>query len=378
MDAHADIGDALASLPDYVPLPVVERRPTTCSKSPDEVRTAGDLPQRMFMGDLDSATARFTESGWEALYRDNDPGTWFQLKYERQSATFFFRQSWNGHETGGGCKAKAFNDLIGWACGMTLPWDIDQKARMDVESLFNAKYIGDTEVRPVSAYFPDGRIKSIIYPIPVARLRDALAFHEKLEHSAEIKTSIRGYFVKGMSEVNYVEGGIPRFIESPLHLFSHTIQQLGLPAVAMPVWETPDGRPPAWTLRRLHYLHVVQVPFRDLLRALKTLRTFGLIGPASTDQREGFPGGHEFRALILPGGMEFLAAHIQDFSNDRLRRTFYPQICPSDKAKEWLQGNHPRELSQSEITRIENVSRQAQAWVHALIEDAFKHAESER
>lgn len=371
MDPHFNVGSALASLPDHVPMPVVERRPITCGKSPAEVRTPGDLPQRMFMGDLDSTTVRFTESGWQALYRDHDPGTWFELKYERQSAIFFFRQSWNGHVCSGGCAAKAFNDLIGWACGITLPWELDQKARIDVESLFNAKYIGDTEVRPISAYFPDGRIKSIIYPIPVSRMRDALAFHEELANSADITTSIRGFFVKATSAVNYVEGDIPSFIESPLHLFSHTLQQLGLPALAMPVWETPAGRPPAWTLRRLHYLHVVGVPFRDMLRALTTLRKFGLIAPASTDKREGYPGGHEFRALILPGGMEFFAANIQDFSNDRLRRTFYPQICSSDKAKELLQSNHPRELSQSGITRIETVSRQATTWVNALIEDAF-------
>lgn len=372
MDAYADIGDALASLPDHVSLPVVERRPTTCSKSPAEVRNAGDLPQRMFMGNLDSAAVRLTESGWVALYRDHNPGTWFELKYERQSATFFFRQSWNGHECNGGCQATTFNDLIGWACGMVLPWELDQKARMDVESRFNAKYIGDTEVRPISAYFPDGRIKSIIYPIPVTRMRDALAFHEKLEHSAEIKTSIRGFFVKGWSAVNYVEGDIPNFIESPLHLFTHTIEQLGLPAVEMPVWETSSGRPSAWTLRRLHYLHIVQVSFRDLLRALTTLCKFGLIGPASTDKREGFPHAHEFRALILPAGLEVSASQIQDFSRDRLRRTFYPQICTASQMQELLQENSPREVSESGITRIEHVSRQAQEWIHALIEDISK------
>jgi hypothetical protein len=372
MNAIKSLSDILSALPEHVALPFVGRPPRPYCKIPREARSAGDLPGRMFMGNLDPASVRFTGEGWSALYRDHDPGTWFEIKYERQSDILFFRESWNGHEFSGGCAASSFNNLIGFACGMFMPWVLDKQAGKDVQARFSVRYTDDTETRPLAAYFPDGRLKTIVYPIPVSMLRQAVAFHRELEQAPQINTSVGGYLVKGMSVVNFVEGAIPDFIQTPLDLFTYSGAQLGLPALEMPVWETPAKGPSALTLRRMHYLHVVTTPFRDLLRVLEALCRHGLIGRATTDIREGYPDAPEFRALVMPAGYDFLGKDIQYFDPVRQRRLFYPQICPSDKQAEWLNYNQQVCSSETDIPLIESISEQALEWIKAVAHTSNK------
>jgi hypothetical protein len=133
----------------------------------------------------------------------------------------------------------------------------------------------------------------------------------------------------------------------------HHVNTLGTPTAEMPVRELDPEGVAAWTLRRSHYLYLAHCRLREAGRLVDRLAAADFVGPAGS---EGYPGGPEFGAALLPFGYEYVVRNAYWFDPERRRRIFYPEFAD------------PGDRNQLGSTR-------GDLWTKALLRDARKASE---
>lgn len=343
------------TFPKLLRLPAIERPVVLPVDAPAQVKSAADLPSRLFLGDLVPESFRFEKKGWSAEWRDADG---HKTRFRFAGGLSSLELSYAGDEAVTLTSAERFADL-GHTARTIHPGAWLAKLGEDLEARFNLRVFPHREdEEAVGGGFPDGHLLTLVMPVPADRLMALFDLHKALQRDAAIRTGIDAYVRYGFSAVNYIEGRNPPMLAHPAGLVLHHVNALGTPAAEMPRREVDEEGLVAWTLQRSHYLYVAHCSLREAARLIERLAGAGFIGAAGTGQ-DGWPHGAEFGAALLPFGYEYVATNAWWFDRDRRRRMFYPSFA--DAADREALGANSGDI-----------------WLKALIRDAAKAAESTR
>jgi hypothetical protein len=339
------------AFPKLIRLPDIERPPRVPVATLAEVKSAADLPDRLFLGDLDPASFTPQKKGWAATWRDAD-GHFTRLRHAGHLSGL--ELGFAGDEVVTLVSAERFAELAQSAQNIHPGAWLDRLGRQFAER-YNLKTFPLREDDAVGADFPDGHLFTLVMPVPADRLLALFELHQRLQNDDAIRAGIDAYARLHFSAVNYIEGRNPPMLTHPAGLVLQHVNALGTPAAAMPTREEDDDGVAAWTLQRSHYLYIAHCHLRDLARFVAALAGAGFIGAANAT-REGWPDAAEYGAALLPFGYEYVAKNAWWFDTGRRRRMVYPTLGDADE-------------------RNQLGGQGGDIWTKALIRDAMKAAE---
>ncbi len=345
------MADTAPVFPKLLPLPAIQRPAHVPVALIAGVKSASDLPNRLFLGDLAPDSFAKQKKGWKAEWRDAD-GHLTRLRCAGHLSSL--ELVYDGDELVTLSTAERFADL-----GQTIQ-NIHPGAWMDklakrLEPLCNLRVFPHREDDAVGGDFPDGHMLSLVMPVAADRLMALFDLHKQLQGDASITSGIDAYLRLAYSIVNYLEGENPGMLAHPVGLVMHHVNALGTPAADMPEREQDSEGRIAWTLRRSHYLYVAHLRLRDAARFVARLVEAGFIG-RKADTAEGYPNGAEFGAALLPFGYEYAAKNVWWFDPEGRRRMFYPSFADTEE-------------------RNALASHSGEVFVKSLVRDAQKIAE---
>ena len=320
------LNSLIKKTPSFIPMTIIKRPYGGTSCNPSEVKSVSDLPKRAFIGTIDETTFEIGKNGWSASYFGYEKGTNVVLKYDVNKKHLDLSQTWRGME---GYPIISRGDKFGYIARSTgaFPKKWDETAKRELEGRYNLQYVSTQENFSTQVAFPDGFSKTLICPVPVSKLRDAFNFIKDLDQDLSIETGIMGYLNLTQSLVNYVKGKNEKIVSDPLSLILHTYDELGIAPIGFPKWETASDGSEALTVRRYHYVLVLDLFFRETYKVMDRLHHFGLIGNsneyAKTDR---YPGSSEYLSVILPGGLAVQPFHFSSFDPLGRRRTSYEKF----------------------------------------------------
>jgi hypothetical protein len=331
--------------------------------APKNVGASAELPQRLSLGDLDLGSFGVADDGWHATYRGEDSGTIVELEYHRAAPALTISSTWRGVAGPiSDVPADGFASLA--AAFMSFPETWDKLAKQSLAASYNVQLVETREHWPFNGFFPDGYAKTIICPVPVSQLRKCVTWLDNVREDQGIRTPTSASLTLGWSVVNYVEGKSPQAGEEPLDVEMAVTRALGTPLIKLPELQGPAGGSRALTVRRSHYILIVSCFFRDLERLVASLHGFGLVGNALDNEvREGYPGAHEYCAVVLPAGGERLLSEVRLFDRAGSRRVVYPKIVSGEEGPETLVS-----LSRSKILKLIEQAEEASAKLIADLE----------
>ena len=321
------IGSLMKELPSFIPLPIIKRPYGGSSRNPSEVKSVSDLPKRAFMGTIDETTFKIDKNGWSASYFGYEEGTQVFLKYDINKEWLSLNQTWKGLEGYNLLTPKdGFSYLARSAAG-AFPKEWDEAAKRELEDKYNLQYVPTSDEFPTMAAFPDGFLKTLICPIPVSKLREAYNFIKSLDQDLSIETGITGYLTLTTSVVNYVKGKNEGIASDSETLFLHTYKELGITPIGMPEWQTASDGSEALTVRRYHYILVLNIFFRESYKVIDRLHDFGLIGNSNERAKtDHYPSSSEYSVIYLQNMLAVHPIHFSYFDPLNRRRTFYEQF----------------------------------------------------
>lgn len=348
------------AFPKILRMPEVERPVTLPVATPAEVKSAADLPSRLFFGDLVPASFKRQKKGWSAEWQDAEG---HQTRFRYAGGLSGLELKFDGDEVVTLVSAERFSDLA-QSVQNVHPGAWLDKLGQRLEALYNLRLFPHREEDAVGADFPDGHLLTLVMPVPADRLMALFDLHKQLQQDPDIKGGIDAYARLHFSVVNYIEGRNHPMLAHPAGLVLHHVNALGTPAAEMPIREEDEEGVVAWTLQRSHYLYIAHCHLRDLSRFVARLAQAGFIGAAITGNsqtgiKEGWPQGPEFGAALLPFGYEYVAQNAWWFDKGRRRRMFYPNFGDADD-------------------RNQLGGQVGDIWVKALIRDAQKAAQSNK
>jgi hypothetical protein len=320
------MADSAPVFPKLLPLPTIERPVHLPVDRPSEVRSADDLPNRLFLGDLVAESFRVQKKGWVAEWRDTDGHL---ARYRFAGHLSSLEMAYDGDELVTLITAERFAEL-GQSIQNIHPGAWLGKLGERLEPAYNLRVFPHREDDAVGGDFPDGHLISLVMPVAADRLMDLFDLHKRLQTDATIRTGINAYLRLAYSIVNYLEGRNPAMLAHPVGLVMHHVNALGTPAADMPVRELDNEGDAAWTLRRSHYLYVAHLHLRDAARLIERMAEAGFIG-RKRQAAEGYPDGPEFAAALLPFGYEYAAKNAWWFDPEGRRRMFYPSFADADE-----------------------------------------------
>ncbi|TSA19831.1 MAG: hypothetical protein D4R70_06725 [Betaproteobacteria bacterium] len=307
----------------------------------DAVKTAADLPDRLFMGRLEADSFRLEKKGWRADWRSPDGLTRFRHAGHLSSLEL----QWMGEEAVTLVTAEAFSELAQTVQNIH-PEAWMRRLAERLEAQWNVRVFPHREEDAVVSAFPDGYQLTLLLPVAADRLMALFDLHQAwaTEQVFALEAHLRLHF----SVVNYIEGRNPPMLAHPAGLVMHHVNALGTPAAEAPEKESdPDGEV-AWTLRRSHYLYTAHIALVDAPVVIERLAAAGFIGAAGDALEMG--------AALMPLGYEYAAQNAWWFDTARARRIFYPTLGDSED-------------------RNALASNSSAIWNKALIRDAQKAAE---
>ncbi|MCS6787501.1 MAG: hypothetical protein NZ524_10770 [Thiobacillaceae bacterium] len=291
------------------------------------VRSAQDLPTRLFLGDLVPERFRLEKRGWSAEWLDADG---HRVRLRHAGGLSGLELAYRGSEVVSLTSAERFDELA------TSVRDIHPGAWLDIlrrhlEGRYNLRVLLPREDDAVVADFPDGHRLTLAAPVPADQLPQLLALHERLQADTTLRSPVQAYVRLAYSVVNYLEGRNPAMLAHPAGVVLHHVNALGTPAAEAPVREVDADGVVAWTLRRQHYLYLAHLYLRDAARFTERLAAAGFIGAQGAG--EGYPAAAEFGALLMPYGYERVARNLYWFDAQRRRRVVYPLLAEPEDAQ---------------------------------------------
>lgn len=343
--------NATPTFPKLLQMPAILRPVRVPVDTLAEVKSAADLPTRLFLGDLVPDSFKTVKKGWSAEWRDE---AGHLTRFRHAGGLSSLELAYAGDEVVTLVSATRFADL-GTSVQGIHPGGWLAKLAERLEPMYNLRVFPHREDDAVGGDFPDGHLVSLVMPVPADRLMALFDLHKAMQNDASIRTPIDAYVRYAFSTVNYVEGRNHPMLAHPAGLVLHHVNALGTPAAEMPLREADQEGVAAWSLQRGHYLYVAHCRLREAARLVEQLAGAGFIGAVGTG-KEGWPYGPEFGAALLPFGYEYAAANAWWFDPAGSRRIYYPRFAdPADR--ESLGGNS------------------GDIWIKALIRDAGKAAE---
>lgn len=289
-----------------------------------DVRVPGDLPPYLFMGRLDENSFTIGAAGWSALWQ-RDTDTWFRLDYDAGSGAIEARETWLGvegfysHLSSPDWKILAQMRFI----APVKSWE--DHAEQLLQARWNLKYLKAEEGDWIMAGLPDGLIKTLLLPLPVASLPALVDVLAGFRSVPNMDFPVGGFVQPTISSVNYIEGKNPAWSQIPENLFVQTFLATGLPPISLPVREESKDGSAAWTVRRMVCMAYLGVPLAGMVPLLERLEAQGLIAGGLMQSREEAPdiSSVEFSGCIVQAGKEFQFESIAWAPSDRRRRVFW-------------------------------------------------------
>ena len=344
--------NATLNFPKLIQLPAIQRPVTVPVDKLTEVKSAADLPDRLLLGDLVPESFKQEKKGWSAEWRDADG---HRAKFRCAGGLSSLELTYDGDEAVTLVTAERFAELAQTIQNIH-PGAWLAKLAENLEPRYNLRIFPHREEDAVGGDFPDGHVLSLVMPVPADKLMAVFDLHKQLQNDPSIRGGIDGYLRYGFSVVNYLEGKNHPMLAHPAGLVLFHVNALGTPAAEMPLREEDEQGVAAWTLQRSHYIYVAHCHLRDAARFIGRLGEAGLLATKEGAQ-EGWPGGAEFGAAILPFGYEYVAANAWWFDASGSRRMFYPRFADAD-----------------DRTQLGGTS--GDIWIKAMIRDAAKAAEA--
>lgn len=285
--------------PDIIRLGTIERPCFNRGISPSQVRSADDLPLRLFLANLDPISFHDTGENWTARYADLSsaaggvPETRVDVTYNKSSRLLGAAQYWHGvtgpwtHVRGDDWKELLLFAISGF------PEQWSEKLRARFTGRYNiAAFVGNRRDW-CAAFFPDGFFVSTLCIVPIDRLSEAYTFVRRLDGDPRLAAPVSAHLELSEGAVNYVEGRCPDVPSDPHLAFQRAWDQTGLRPSTRPVREARADSA-ALTVRRRYYSLVVESSFRDLEFVVERLHAAGFVGDASDT-----PEAAETRAVVL-------------------------------------------------------------------------------
>ena len=304
------------------PLPRIAARSDSSPGPPADVRSAADLPDRLFVGDLVPGSFELRPDGWRARYEDAEPETSADLEFlggEKPllRVSVAFR---GNHGLVSQTPACSFGDLARAAIVLPEPWVEGLRERLAV---FAVEMLRAPSGPGFVATFPDGWLMKLLVPLPLRELSRVVAFHRCVEADAQRRTAVDVSLLPWWSCIEYAVGRSPVAEESPDAVAARDAEAWGLPQPEAPVFVDHPGGPRVLRLMRHHLNLDVSTSLRDFERVVRALVATGLValdGGDRAPERRAFVA----RAPLLDGGRR-----IELYAEDRSRRVVH---LPPDAA----------------------------------------------
>ena len=277
---------------------------------PAAIRSSGDLPPYLILGELDEASFKCSDEGWSARWQGTEPDTWFELAYEAAGQQWVAEDRWRGI-TGTITTYKTRIPLpvvIGQAMYGWFPENWDRAAKALLEASYQLQVIEPKKGAPSMCGIPDGPARTIAFPIAVSDLR---GFRDHLRQclerwqlpypvTAEARLTYQG--------VCWHEGEAPGWADTtrPEDAFRQSVQDTGLVPFGYPRRNEEPDKPAAWTHTRELYFVYLTLPFAGLTDLLHRLASSQ--GPIR--QADAPALRFEWRPMVLPAGLDHLTADL--------------------------------------------------------------------
>jgi len=287
-------------LPKFIPLGSVYKEPNHIfNESPKDVRTASDVPNRLYLGDLELSSFTIDSKGWRAKYLDAAPDTWTLLEYEAADENFQCKTCWRGKA---GWRTIAPPDegykRIARAPKTSFPSEWDDLMTKRLSERYLVAYQHQPKDGAVMCAFPDGFFMNIVIPIPVPRMRDGIRLLEEFRENTTIKTPVMLYYTLCGSTVLYCLDRCNPHVIDESTIAWHVMETTGFIMLKGPQKHvTPEGLN-ILDVVRLHYALNIGCTFRELERVVEVLAKAGFVGLKEDVGKEGFPFSAEFKAMI--------------------------------------------------------------------------------
>ncbi|MBS0415959.1 MAG: hypothetical protein JSR68_16460 [Proteobacteria bacterium] len=277
---------------------------------PAAVRSAGDLPPYLILGELDEASFKRSNEGWSARWRGTEADTWFELAHDAAGQQWVAEDRWRGIK-GSITIYKTCIPLpvvIGQAMYGWFPENWDRAAKTRLEASYQLQVIEPQKGAPSMCGIPDGPVRTLAFPIAVGELR---GFRDHLRRclerwqlpypvAAEARLTYQG--------VCWHEGEAPSWADTtrPEDAFRQSVQDTGLVPFGYPRRSEVPDKPAAWTHTRELYFVYLTLPFAGLTDLLRRLASSQ--GPVRRLDDPPLP--FEWRPMVLSAGLEHLVADL--------------------------------------------------------------------
>lgn len=292
---------------------------------PATVRSAGDLPQYLILGDLDPGSFDRSTNGWSARWQGTEDDTHFDVVYKAKDQRWEIRQTWRGLDGGFSNYSTRvpLDKVIGQAVLTEFPRNWDDAAKSHIESGYQVTVVEQPENAYTFCGIPDGAFRTIIFPIAVRNLRPVRQWIQDLveESPPAYPISVEAKLV--VQALNYLEGKAPAWTTKEAVAFHQSVAETGLAPHGFPVREVAKDGSAAWTLRREIYFMFIGLPFAGLTDFLNRMSTEN--GPirVSTDPDLRF----ELRPVLGPAAFEMQTESMALWDRGRTTRSFL-QLAP--------------------------------------------------
>lgn len=357
------------------PLPPIIRIPPTSRARDDactparDVHSSGDLPRRLFLGDVYPVWYWRGDDGWHARYYDPSTESRVELTYATSADRLTIAQVWHG--TPGPrtvVRAPEWSRLADDVYPLGLPADWEDLLVARLAERYNAAFVPAPPDEWHVAIFPDGLLFSVVVPLRPDDLRRAAGCVRAMDADPLVSGTVGARLVRATSTVDYIGSRCPDVPSEPTAAWRHTWRQMGLPAAALPMDATlPDGAR-ALRVRRMHYNFVVRCSFRDLERVLWYLNQWRLVGDAARGANEvDHLRRVEFRAMVLPLEPTLGGGRVELFDAARTRRVTYESPAPLGESRSALQAAEGQPDERTAADLIAQAERHA-AYVRAELD----------
>jgi hypothetical protein len=288
--------------------------------NPSRVRSVGDLPPYLILGNLDPSTFDRTGSGWSARWQGTEDDTHFDVDYRATTDHYEVRQTWRGVDGGFAFYQTRvpLDKIIGQAMNWEFPRAWDRAAKAHVESGYQVSVVDPTRGSRSIFGIPDGAFRTIVFPLAVRDLRPTLASIRKMVESSPLAYPLMVEAKLVDQVVDYLEGKAPEWTTRDAATFARSTADTGLAPQGFPAHATFRDRTAAWTLRRKAYFMFIRLPFAGLTDFLA--RAVDAKGPvrATSDPHLRF----ELRPLIVPALFEMRPSSVAIMDSARTTRSF--------------------------------------------------------
>jgi hypothetical protein len=317
--------------PEYLPVGTTNPKSSGGYQTPQAVRSAGDLPSRLYLGDIVLDSFSITDSGWAVRYQDADPDTFVELELKEAEGPLVARFVWQGID--GMTTFTSGKDWRGLLQQLSVhfPKSWAEELRRRINAAFNACLYSSAEAMPMMVGFPDGAFQTVAIPLSSDRLPELVELLDSIDKDLEIAAAVTISVLLTEARIEYLQGHCPDVPDNPEELAQHSRNAIGLPCIGLPQYQSLDDGRRFLVVDRHIYLAHVGCSFRDLERVLSHCRRYGFIGSTElADTPSDYPHGAEWSALVLPAGMEILDQGIQYFDEESSRRIAYGRLLTKE------------------------------------------------